>query len=104
MVVRVAPLEVVHHLREAIDFLLLDAQHLAHFARGAAAAIGDDVGGHRRAELTVARVDVLNHLLAAIAARQIEIDVRPFAAFLREKPLEQQVHARPDRPRVMPRL
>ena len=29
---------------------------------------------------------------APIAARQIEIDVGPFAALLRQKPLEQQIH------------
>src|SRR5207248_5675396 len=31
--------------------------------------------------------------LAAVAARQIEIDVRPLAALLGQKPLEEQVHA-----------
>ena len=36
---------------------------------------------------------MLNHLLAAIAARQIEIDVGPFAALFRKKALEQQIHA-----------
>jgi hypothetical protein len=35
---------------------------------------------------------VLDDLLTTVAARQIEIDVRPFAALLREKALEQQVH------------
>ena len=40
-------------------------------------------------------IDVLDHPLAAIAARQIEIDVGPLAALLRQKPLEQQIH--PDR-------
>ena len=71
----------------------VDAERLAHFARGAAAAIGDDVGGHRRAARAVALVDVLDHLLAPIAARQIEIDVRPLAALLREEALEEQLHA-----------
>jgi hypothetical protein len=40
----------------------------------------------------VALIDVLDDRLAALAARQIEVDVRPLAAGLREKPLEQQVH------------
>ena len=35
---------------------------------------------------------MLNHALAAIAARQIQIDVRPLAALFRQKSLEQQVH------------
>ena len=30
--------------------VVVERQRLAHFARGAAAAIGDDVGGHRRAQ------------------------------------------------------
>ena len=40
-------------------------------------------------------IDVLDHPLAPIAARQIEIDVGPLAALFRQKPLEQQIH--PDR-------
>ena len=88
-------LEVVHHLREPIDLRRLEAERLPHLARRAAAAIGDDVGGHRRAEPAVFLVDVLDDPLAPIAARQIEIDVGPLAALLRQKPLEQQIH--PDR-------
>ena len=86
-------LEVVHHLGEAIDLRRLEAERLAHFARRAAAAIGDDVGGHRRAVPAVLLVDVLDHLLAPIAARQIEIDVGPLAALLRQEALEEQIHA-----------
>ena len=41
----------------------------------------------------VALVDVLDRLLALIAARQIEIDVGPFAALFGEEALEQQLHA-----------
>ena len=73
--------------------LVVEAQRLAHFARRRPAAISDDVGGHRRAELSVALINVLNDALALIAAGQIEIDVRPFAAFFGEKALEQQFHA-----------
>ncbi len=72
---------------------LIEAERLPHFARRAPAAIGDHVGRHAGAVLAVALVDVLNDALAAIAAGQIEIDVRPLAAFFREKPLEEQVHA-----------
>jgi hypothetical protein len=50
------------------------------------------------APCAVLLVDVLDDALAPIAARQIEVDVGPLAALLREEPLEQQVHARPDRP------
>ena len=91
-VARIVELEVVHHLRQAIDLHRIEAERLAHLARRAAAAIGDDVGGHRRAEPAVLFVDVLDHLLAPVAARQIEIDVGPLAALLGQEPLEQQIH------------
>ena len=35
----------------------------------------------------------MNRALALIAAGEIEIDVRPFAALFGQKPLEQQIHA-----------
>ena len=73
----------------------VERQGLAHLARRAPAAIGNHVGRHRRAVLAVLLVDVLDHALAAIAARQVEIDVGPLAALLRQEPLEQQIH--PDR-------
>src|SRR6185437_13114203 len=57
--------------------------------------IGDNVCRHGRAQFSVALVDILNGAFALIAARQIEIDVRPFAALLGEKPLKKKVH--PDR-------
>ena len=86
-------LELIHHLRETIDLARVDAERLPHFARRARAAIGDDVGRHRGAEPAVFLVNVLNHPLAAIAARQIEVDVGPLAAFLQKETLEQQIHA-----------
>src|SRR5690606_5138002 len=91
----VVPLEVVHQLREPIDGLGREAEHLAQLACRAAAAIRDDVGGHRGAEPAIALVDVLDDALAPLAARQIEIDIGPLAALFREKPFEEQIH--PDR-------
>ncbi len=64
----------------------------ADVAHGGASAIGDDIGGHGGAELSVALVDVLYGALALIAAGEIEIDVRPFAALFREESLKQQFH------------
>ena len=71
----------------------VDPERLPDLARRAPAAIGDDVGGHGRAVPAVLLVDVLNDPLAPIAARQIEIDIGPLAALLRQEPLEEQVHA-----------
>ena len=92
---RIGELELVHHLREPIDLRGVEAERLADFARGAAAAVGDHVGGHRRPQPAVLLVDVLDHPLAPVAARQIEIDVGPLAALFRQEPLEQEIH--PDR-------
>ena len=41
----------------------------------------------------VALVDVLDHLLAPIAARQVQVDVGPLAPRLGQEALEQEVHA-----------
>ena len=92
-VVGVAVLEAAHVLRQAVDLVERDLEHLADLARGAAVAVGDHVGGHRRAGGAVALVDVLDHPLAPLAARQVEVDVGPLATLLGEEALEQQLHA-----------
>ena len=79
--------------REAIDIGGRHAQHLAHLARGTAPPIGDDIGRHGGPVRSVFVVHVLNDPLALRPARQVEIDVGPFTALFREKPLEQQLHA-----------
>ena len=88
-----APLPLAHQARQPAQRLLIEAQRLAHFARRRLAAIGDDVGRHRRAQFAVALIHILNRLLALLFRRQIEIDVRPLAAALAQKALEQQFHA-----------
>src|SRR5262249_34661371 len=57
-----------------------ETEHFSDVANGGAAAISDDVGGHSGAEFAVTLVNVLDHAFALIAARKIEIDVRPLAA------------------------
>ena len=81
--------------RELVDLLGRKAEHLADLAHGAARAIGDDIRGHRGAAFAVAPIDVLDDLLALVAAGQVEIDIGPFAALLGKEALEQQFH--PDR-------
>ena len=80
--VRIDKLEVVHRLREPVDLFGVDRQRHADITRGAAAAVRDDIGGHGRAKAAVLLVHVLNDALATVAARQVEVDVGPFAAFL----------------------
>ena len=82
-----------HQAGQAVQRLRLDAQSFADLPRRRAAAIGDHVGGHGRAQLSVAFVDVLNGAFALISAGQIQIDIRPFAALFGKKALEKQVHA-----------
>ena len=85
-------LELAHQPRQPIDVGFGQLQHLADLARRAAAPIRDHVGGHRRSQRAVAFVHVLNDALALVATRQIQVDVRPLAALLREEPLEEQPH------------
>src|SRR6185369_2686529 len=92
-VVRILPFPRVHEARETCERFFVEVEHLADFTCGRAAAISDDVRRHRCTEFSIALVNVLNSLLALIAARQIEIDVGPLATFFRKKPLEQEVHA-----------
>ena len=89
---RINELEVVHRLRKPIHLHRVEAERLPHLARRAAPTVRDDVGRHRRAEAPVFLVHVLDDLLTPIAARQIEVDVGPLPALLRQKPLEQQIH------------
>ncbi len=91
--VLVLPLPGADQFGEAVEGFRVEAQSLACLARRRASAIGDDVGGHGRAEFAVALIDVLNRALALLSAGQVKIDVRPLAALLGEKALEEQIHA-----------
>jgi len=71
----------------------IEPERLAHFARGHAVAIGDDVGGHGRAALAIFLVEILDDFFALVTRGQVEIDVGPFAAFFGKKALEEQFHA-----------
>src|SRR5579863_181883 len=92
-VVFAAPLPVADERGETRKLLFFKAEDLADFARGGAAAISNDVGGHGGAELAVALVDVLDDFFAIVAGGQIEIDVGPLAAALAQETLEEQLHA-----------
>src|SRR5262245_1869606 len=72
-------LELVHHFRKTIDHRLIDPEDFSYFSGRTASTICDHVGSHRGAVLPVFLVDVLNHTLAPIAARQIDVDVGPLA-------------------------
>src|SRR5205807_900860 len=88
----ILPFPGANQSRQAIDRRHLEAQRLADLARSRAPAIGDDIGGHGGAQLAVPLVNILNDALALVAAGQVEIDVRPLAAFFGEEALEEQLH------------
>ena len=83
----------MHQTRQTPQCLFIKAERFANFARCQTPAICNHVRGHRRAKLAVAFVNVLNRALTLIAARQIEIDVRPLTALFGKKPFEQKFHA-----------
>src|SRR5947209_355770 len=97
---RINEFELVHQPCKAIDLDGAEAEHFADVTCRASTAVGDHVCGHPyswpfggRPHLSVAFVHVLDHPLTLIATRQIQVDVRPFAALFGEKSLEQQLHA-----------
>ena len=79
--------------RNFVECFGIKAKGLSHFTRSHAIAISNDIGSHGSAALAVTLIDVLDGALALIAARQINIDVGPLAAFFGEKTLEQQIHS-----------
>src|SRR5689334_2970019 len=90
---RVLPFPGMDQAGETGQRVVVKAQHFADLSRRRAAAISNHVSRHRRAQFSVAAVDVLNRLLSLFTARQVEIDVRPFASLFGKKTLEQKIHA-----------
>ena len=82
----------------ARDRILRQAEHLAHFADGAAAAIADHGRGQAGALAAVFLVDVLDDLLAPLML-EIDVDVGRLAPLRGDEALEQKIDALGDRPR-----
>ena len=72
------------------DRVLRQAEHLADFADGAAAAIADHRRGQAGALAAIFFVDVLDHLLAPLML-EIDVDVGRLAALGGDEALEQQI-------------
>src|ERR1051325_2333271 len=92
-IVWIFPFPRVDQGRKTRKHFVIKIQRLAYLARCGAPAIGDDISSHGRSEFSVTFVNVLNCFLTLISTRQIEIDVGPFASFLRKKSFKQQIHA-----------
>src|SRR5258708_36916451 len=91
-VLRILPFPGMHQTRQTPESLFINPEHFTDFARRRTSTISDHVRGHRRAQLAVPLVNILNRALALIAARQIEIDVRPLTPFFGKKAFEQKFH------------
>src|SRR6202008_4527478 len=89
-IVWIFPFPRVDECGETRKRFVVEVERLPDLTRGRAPAISDDVCGHRRAMFSVALVNVLDRLLALVAARQIEIDVGPLASFFRKKAVKQK--------------
>src|SRR5689334_1970172 len=89
----VLPFPVADQAAEFFERRDFEAERFADLARGGPPAIRDDIGRHGRAELSEALVNILNGLLALIAAGEVDVDIGPFAALLTEEALEEKVHA-----------
>jgi hypothetical protein len=70
-----------------------EAEDFGHFAKGRAGAVGDDVGGHGGSARGVFLEDVLNDGFAAVAGREVDIDVGPGFAVFREEAFEEEAAA-----------
>src|SRR3979409_678546 len=91
-VLRILPFPGMNQTRQTPESLFIKPEPFTNFARGRTSTISDPVRGHRRAQLAVPLVNILNRAFALIAARQIEIDVRPLTTFFGKKALEQKFH------------
>ncbi len=79
-----------HHAGERGDGILGKPHRLADVAHGRAGAIGDDGGGEPGAVAAVARVDVLDHLLAPLVL-EVDVDVGRLLALGRHEAVEQHI-------------
>src|SRR6266545_3398143 len=80
-------------LRQPVDLFQIETERLADITQRALRPIGDEGGRDRGAVAPVLAVDVLDDLLAPVVL-EIDVDVGRLVALLRDKALEQAVHAR----------
>src|SRR5665213_3464651 len=87
-----APLPLTDETRQPAQRFLIEAEGFTNLSRRRFAAIGNDVRRHSGSEFTVSLIDVLDGLLTLVFGRKIEVDVRPLAPALTQKPLKEQFH------------
>ena len=79
-----------HRVGQLAGDIFGQAEHLAHFADGAARAIVDDGGGQCGAAMAIAAIDILDDFLAPLML-EIHVDIGRFAAVGVEETLEQHI-------------
>src|SRR5712672_3622815 len=77
-------------LCQLVEQIKIESQNLSNLASRGFPVVSNDVGRHRGAKFSVTFVNILNCALAFSAAGQIQIDVRPLAAFFGKKSLEEE--------------
>src|SRR6266496_1217377 len=76
---------------ETVDDAWCKIERFPDFARRAASAVTDHVRCHRGTVFPVAAINFLDHCFAPIAARKIEIDIRPAFSALVQESFEHQM-------------
>src|ERR1700687_3720935 len=91
-VLRIRILPGANEAGEAIQRFGIQCKDLANFAGSRLAAIGDYICRHRGPEFSVALVNVLDCAFPLVTAREVQIDIRPFAALFGKKPFKEKIH------------
>src|ERR1700733_8532896 len=91
-VVRIFVFPGAYQTSQTVQCLGIKRKCLANFTSGGAPAVCDHVGGHRRSQLPVAFVHILNREFALVSTGKIEIDVRPLSTLFGKKPFEEKAH------------
>src|SRR5262245_29363194 len=88
-VFRIGVLPSAYQAGKLVECFWIERKHFADFARRRFSTIGDDIGAHGSAQFSIALINILDSAFALIAAGQIEVNVRPFAALLGEETFEE---------------
>src|ERR1700687_2745973 len=91
-VLRIRVFPRTHKFSQPVQSFRIERKNFTNFASGGLAAVGDDIGGHRGAQLPIALVNVLNGASSLIPTRQIQVDVWPLTAFFGKKSFEKEIH------------
>src|SRR5438552_11615379 len=81
-VVRILPLKRMQSGRKLIQSPRVKAEHFAHLPGGKFRTVSNKVCRHAGAAPAVALIDILDHLFAVIAGRQVQINVGPLSTGL----------------------